>query len=316
MRNDLTRVKRLISERKDVNARMYAGHYKTWDATPLHLAAAHDAAAIINELIKAGADKDATDRLGFSPLHRALFEGADEAAQALVRSGASVHVSAQSGQRGYALQNAGPPIRAALERASIETVQSMLAAGGDPASEIGPDAMGWADSPDLLPKLRLLLDLGFSVNGEGRGSSQPLHAAASNNDVAAIEFLVAHGANLEDRGGSESLTPLLLAAYVGADDAIKALIAHGANPKAGTDYFGSPMYAAAFSGKTETVRLLLSMNLEIDLQAGRASDKATPLHFAYWNADDEMARMLIEAGANPNARTTDGRLPAEFRKQH
>jgi ankyrin repeat protein len=56
------------------------------------------------------------------------------------------------------------------------------------------------------------------------------------------------------------------------------------------------------------------MNLGIDLQAGRASDKATPLHFAYWNNDTEMADLLIKAGALPDASTTDGRLPKEYRR--
>lgn len=285
----------------------------TWGATPLHLAAERDRAEIVGELIRAGADRDAADELGFTPLHAALRDGADAAAQALIRANAQVRSDTIEGRSGYALENFGGLLRTALQRASITTVRLMLGAGADPRSDIGDDAMAYADGPDRLPKLQLLLERGFSVEGSST-MGRPLHGAAANNDVAAIILLLDHDADIEAKGGNYGFTPLLAAAYTGSSDAVKALIERGANPNAGTDYFGSPVYAAAFSGKRETVRLLLSMDLGIDLQAGRASDKATPLHFAYWNNDAEMADLLMEAGALPNARTTDGRLPTEYRR--
>jgi ankyrin repeat protein len=189
----------------------------------------------------------------------------------------------------------------------------MLDAGADPRIDVGENAMAFVDSPDLLQKIQLLFDRGFSTEGTS-GVGRPLHIAASNNDAGAIKWLLDHGADIEAKGGEYAFTPLLMAAYVGGNEALKTLIERGADPTAGTDYFGSPVYAAAFSGKRDTVQLLLSMNLGINLQAGRASDKATPLHFAYWNDDTAMADLLVKAGAQPDARTTDGRLPAEYRK--
>jgi ankyrin repeat protein len=314
MQDDCKRVKRLIARGADVNTRMKAGLFPdTWGATPLHLAARQDGVELVEELIRAGADKDAADELGFTPLHAALRDGADAAAQVLIRASARVRSDTNDGRSGYALENCGQPLRTALQRASIATVRLLLVAGADPRSDIGDDALAYADGPDRVAKLQLLLEGGFSVEGSST-MGRPLHVAAENNDAAAIALLLDRGADIEAKSGSYEFTPLLAAAYAGSNDAVRMLLERGANPKAGTEHFGSPVYAAAFSGKRETVRLLLSMNLGIDLQAGRASDQATPLHFAYWNNDSEMASLLIKAGALSNARTTDGRLPAEYRK--
>lgn len=314
LKGNADRAESLIHRGADVNARMYAGLFPdTWGATPLHLAARRGDARLVASLLKAGADKDASDDLGFSPLHAALRDGANDAAVALIRAGAHAHSSTLEGRAGYALENCGQPIRTALQHASIVTVSAMLDAGADPRADIGDDAMAYAYPPDLLAKLQVLSDRGFSVEGTStRGRA--LHVAASHNDVEAIAFLLDHGANIEAKGGDYQFTPLLEAAYSGANDAVRLLVERGANPKAGTEHFGSPIYAAAFSGKRETVRLLLSLNLGIDLQAGRQSDGATPLHFAYWNADPEMVRLLVDAGAKPDARTTDGRVPSAFNK--
>lgn len=313
MKNDHERVKRLIARGADVNARMKASLSPyTWDATPLHVAVRRSSVEIVEELIRAGADKDAVDELGFTPLHGALLDGADAAAQVLIRARAKLRSDTSEGQNNYAMKG-GQPIQTAFEHASIITVRMMLDAGADARLDLGDDAMAHVNDPDRLPKLQLLFELGFSVEGSStRG--RPLHLAAQSNNVDAIAFLLDHGADIEAKGGRYAGTPLLAAEFAGSNDAIKLLIERGANPKARTDDIGSPIYAAAFSGKRETVRLLLSMNLGIDLQAGRASDNATPLHFAYRHNDEVMADLLIKSGALPTARTADGRLPTEFRR--
>jgi len=268
---------------------------------------------MVEVLLQAGADKDATDDLGFTPLHGALADGADCAAQILIRAHANVRSGTSDGRDGYALHNRGQPLRSALERGSITTVRMMLNAGADLQLDVGEDAMAYASGPDRLSKLQLLVERGFTVEGMS-SQGRPLQLAAAASDTESIKFLLDHGANIDAAGGGYGFTPLLAAAYFGANDSIELLLKRGANPKLGTEDFGSPIYAAAFSGKTEIVRLLLSLNLGIDLQSGRASDKATPLHFAYWNNDTEMAQLLLKAGALPDARTTDGRLPTQFRK--
>ncbi len=315
MKHDLKRVQALIADHVNLDQTMYAGLFpRTWDATALHLAARDNSVDIVKALLTAGANKNAIDRLGYTPLHGAISEGADDAAQELIRAGADLSAKPGEGQAGYAVENHGQPIRTALESASVQTVKAMIDAGTDIAHDIGPDAMGWIDRRDVQQKIQLLLDYGFSVDGKGPQSRRAIHVAAGKDDVVSLALLLDHGADLEARGGNYALTPLMTAAYAGANKAVTFLVDHGADIHASVENFGSVLYVAAFAGKTDTVRLLLSMKLPIDLQAGRQSDRATPLHMAYWNNDAEMIRMLLDAGADPNARTTDGSLPNQFRK--
>lgn len=122
------------------------------------------------------------------------------------------------------------------------------------------------------------------------------------------------GADIENGYGEHLDSPAHVAAFHGSTDALKLLLANGANPHVGSDYYGSLIYAAALEGHRETVQALIALDLGIDIQTGRASDRATPLHFAYWNDDNAMAEMLLAAGADPEAKTNDGRLPQQFRR--
>lgn len=315
LRQDFDRAERMVGRGADVHKTMYAGLYPfTWGATPLHLAAKSNAVSLTAAIIAAGADLEVQDDLGYTPLHKAVAYGANDTALTLIRGGASVRTQPRSERQGYALENSGQPIRTALSGASIGVVEELLKAGADPMEDIGPEAMGYAERPDLLQKLRLLHSMGFSV--EGRGDwGRPLHIAARRNDVAAIGFLLDNGADIEARDGRyEDLTPALQAAYSGSNEALLALLQRGADPLVSAEHFGSLLYAAVFEDEADTVRLLLSMDLGIDVQAGRASDRATPLDMAHWNGNQEIIEMLLDAGADPAARTTDGRAPEQFVK--
>lgn len=316
---DPDRARELIAEGADVNAVMYGALAPTlWNVTPLHLAASKNDRSLVALLLERGAMREAVDNLGRTPLYAALEEGADEAAQTLIAAGASVRADVAT-ERARAWSETRPtPLQVALLHASRSTVEAMLEAGADLASDAGRDAMGYVDGPEFRAKLELLLERGMKVDGRSPAGTA-LHTAAAHNDVAAIDLLLDHGAAIDASGGvSYDFTPLILAASVGANDAIVRLLDRGADPTASVPHFGSILYVAAFSGERDTVRLLLDMHrsgrLTLNLQAGRASDGATPLHMAYFHNDEAMVRLLLDAGADPLAQTSDGRLPAQYRR--
>jgi len=78
---DADTVRMLIEAGADVNAKDAHG------ATPLHLAVANTARV----LIEAGADVNAEDPYGQTPLHGAAFEGDADTAQVLIEAGADVN---------------------------------------------------------------------------------------------------------------------------------------------------------------------------------------------------------------------------------
>ncbi len=59
------------------------------------------------------------------------------------------------------------------------------------------------------------------------------------------------------------------------------------------------MLKAAKAGDAARVKQLL--NIESSLMAVRDSDGSTPLHCACWKGHEEVARVLLEAGADVNA---------------
>lgn len=194
--------------------------------------------------------------------------------------------------------------------------------------------LGVADDPNTLTDLeksgvlvraiadadmdttRRVIAAGVDLNAPapGWGGLTPLGQAAVVDNVEAVQLLVDSGALLEAPSGEYEFTPALWAAYHGSNAALETLLTLGADAHAGTESFGSLIYAAAFREKVETVRLLLDRDLGISLEDGRASDRATPLHMAYWNGNTELIEVLLDAGADPEARTTDGRRPREFRR--
>ena len=60
-------------------------------ATPLHLAARHNAKEVAEQLIAKGADVNAKDNTGRTPLHDAAWFNAIEVAEPLIAKGADVN---------------------------------------------------------------------------------------------------------------------------------------------------------------------------------------------------------------------------------
>lgn len=140
-----------------------------------------------------------------------------------------------------------------------------------------------------------------------------LGEAAALNRVDAIRWLLKAGADIEAAGGVEGLaSPAHIAAFHGATDALAMLLDEGANPRVRSERHGSLIGAAAMGGHTETVDMLLRRMRDAEGLAGRAADGATPLHFAYRLGDQKMVALLLKAGADPEARTTDGARPRDW----
>ena len=70
-------------------------------------------------------------------------------------------------------------------------------------------------------------------------------------------------------------------------------------------YIGTwtPMTFAANNGHFDIVKMLIDAGADVN---ARDTDEWTPLHFAARYASSDVVKMLIEAGADVNARTTDG----------
>ncbi len=180
----------------------------------------------------------------------------------------------------------------------------------------------------------------------------PLHAAARANQVAAMKVLIRAGAALEaDLGQQKVGTPLATAARYGRLEAAQVLIDAGANVSAGINYGegeNAPMQEAVAHGHIDMVKLLMRAKAPLadrrwtktqvslmrtavksdQLQMLRylVSIKApmdctwepgcdTPVFEAVSGGKLEALKVLLDAGANPNADTFTPYLEMAIQRQ-
>jgi len=221
-------------------------------------------------------------------LHSAARWGHTEVIELLIAHGADVHATCGEGDygcRGYT------PLQVAAKRGHRDAVAVLLARGahGDLFSAA---CLGDAGS------LRFLIDATHSpIDARDAYGATPLHWAVSAGQQEAARFLLAEKAdvNVKDR---RSRAPLLLAAIEGHTEMIDLLLEH----RAALDLF-----SLTALGRTAAVASLLDADPAL-VQTTDASGW-TALHWGARTGQLETARLLLERGADANARNENGRTP-------
>lgn len=137
--------------------------------------------------------------------------------------------------------------------------------------------------------------------------SRELMQAVWAGNIDTVRSLVESGAdvNASDEHGSGTL--------LNFDPSITAyLLSSGADPNVQTNENGASVLAGlCYVNQTECVRLLLAHGA--DPNRGRVESMETPLHHALaGGAEIEVTRLLIQAGADVNAKTTPGVFSYNF----
>lgn len=116
-----------------------------------------------------------------------------------------------------------------------------------------------------------------------------LVAAIEAGDEERVRELIATDPDVLDARDERGLSPVLAAKYVGQDAIAELLAAAGT-----VDVFG-----AAATGRSDELRVILKV--QPGAVALRSPDGFTALHYAAFFADGPTVGMLLEAGADPAA---------------
>jgi ankyrin repeat protein len=222
----------------------------------------------------------------------------------------------------------------AVKSGDTAAVKALLQAkaDGNSAEADGTTALHWAVRRSDLTTVELLLKAGAKAGAANRYGVTPLYLASANGDVATVTRLLDAGAD-PNTALADGETVLMTAARTGNVAVIKALVARGANVRAHERRKGQDalMWAAA-ENNAAAVTALIEAGADRDakslggsftpflfavrgghLAASRAlldagvdvnqplSDGTSPLVIAVMNAHYELAGLLLERGANPNA---------------
>ncbi len=191
------------------------------------------------------------------------------------------------------------------------------------ANGVSYDAMVAGVRGKNIGRIRLLLRIrpglasakvmpqGSMQRGRWRGR-YVIHDAVSTGDVAVVETLAAHGADLGVRLDGDSL--LHIAAADGNLEMMSWLIRKGAdvndrNTCKGCEHEGrSPLHAAQHFRDREASELLLSLGA--DANAADAAGR-TPLHASAADGSSGGAMVLCANGADPTRRDHRGQTPSD-----
>jgi len=305
-RGNLADVRVLLANHANPNAKESNG-----GQTALMWALSERQSAVVEELIKGGADVHAGSKTGFTPLMFAAQQGDEDSARILLRAGAKPNdAQPKTGLTALMIASA---------MAHAKAVDVLLDKGADP---------NLADTNGYTSLHRVVRDSDYGIN-----------LAAKDDILTIVKSLLKHGANPnvrlsqdkekaaeEIKNGNVAIegkrtavtvdeiilqgaTPLFLAAEVNNLDVIKALVDAGADPLIATERGTTPLMMAAGAGTdvqrerelqerataVETAKFLVEHGADVNA-AGQYG--WTALHAAAYQGLNDVIAYLVSKGAN------------------
>jgi|RhiMetdeSRZDD1v2_1073273.scaffolds.fasta_scaffold01636_17 uncharacterized protein len=145
-----------------------------------------------------------------------------------------------------------------------------------------------------------------------RGVELDVFEAAAAGDAERVRTVLSKDPSLRDAHAPDGWTPLHLASHFRQMSVIDLLLAHGADVNAVSRNAdaNAPLHAAAAGGADAAV---MGRLIEAGARVNhRQSHGFTALHEVAAIGNMEVARLLLDAGAEPDAKNAEGQTPSEL----
>lgn len=313
---DLAKVNQLIKNGIDVNMLDLKNGY-----TALHYAAEYGHLTIAELLLANGADVHAKNNQGQTPLHCAIYSKSEEIISFLVSKGADINSKNNDGMT---------PLHEACKWNSASQVPALLVNGSDvnASDKYGSTPLHIASYSFDETILRLLLENKCSaptLDIKNNSGNTPLHVACltmamgcgAGGCTDAVKLLLEHGAsiNIQNNHGQ---TPMAIAIRRNMNIS-KLLLERGADVNT-KDEGGNTLLHIILSPCDAWRRFfpemfeLILTNERVDLNIKNNEEK-TPLHCACSQGLVDMAKRLVEAGAELTIQDNAGKTPLDHLKE-
>ena len=335
LRGDSAGLRMLLKQGADVNEVQGDG------MTALHWAASRGNLVATRLLVSAGARIDAVTRnANYTPLHLAAQNGRSETVRALLAAGANANAKTSSG--------GAFPLHFAASSGDPATVEALLAGRAEinaREAAYSQTPLMWAAAANRASAIAVLIKHGADLEAETRTQNMPeqerkdrAYLVMRSRRLAALKAVTAPpaaasaapagpaaSASAPGAGAvpAPSATPAPSSAPVaraeaavpaGNSDTRVTPAAGDRRPRGpsygdliGTKGGNTALLLAVRDGQNAAVQALLAGGAKIDHAS--AGDSTTPLLMAAINGRFDLAKMLLDRGANPRLASTAGTTP-------
>lgn len=279
-----TQIIDLLSQTSNVSSRNTSN-----GETFLHIVARFGSKDIASHLIQLGADVNAQDDQGQTPLYLAI-ERSEEIVKFLLDNGADVNIPNKEGATSF---------HRALCKSSFEIVRLLLS-NISKANSSSVSEQTSSNFKTCREIVSFLLNLKIDLNVSKSKCPTLLHFVARHGDEETFKMLPSRSKSFNINAlnpDQHALIHILL--DTNKEILLKNLINSGANVNTPGSP-GSVLHYAVMKNNPPLVRYLLEHQADVNTLtvAGR-----TPLHYAVCIGNIEVVKMLLEAGADVNSRT-------------